>query len=665
MKHLLKLPICLFLLIPALQADQATLEFRQAALKASMKKVIPALVSVNDGYGAGSGVVVSEDGLVLTASHVVESGRRRRPQIRVVFPDGSIYPARVLGMNRTADAAMLKITRPYRENDGKFPFVELGESKNLERGEWCFALGHPGGFSMKRPAPLRLGRILSVGYRTVVSDCAIVLGDSGGPLFDLSGKLIGIHSMITEVIVENRHVAIDVFRRDGDRMESGESWGELRSRDNELVSSQFFGVGIRWSSFEPEVDFVGQGTPAWRAGLRPGDRLNAINGQRFADGLGLSTLLSELDAEQAVEVSYIRAGRDRTTTVTTGQIPTEEELDNVRETLPRNREQFREMRNRLTALRKVGNYEKRSSSEMQNFDSVVAGSGDSVVQLRAFGETLALGTIVSSDGYILTKASELENTIDPDCVMPDGRRLKIEEIATDRSFDLMLLKVKAKGLTPVEWSTEPPPPVGTILVTTDSRGTPILPGVVSVANRKLPTSQRGFLGVELRQEGENVAVQTVLPTGAAERAGLLRDDIILTINDVTIRSVQQMIVTVGRIPPNGEVTIRYRRGNTVRTVETILTPRFVSDSSDVMLDRYRETENLGKYASAHNSGFPEVIQHDTDLFPNQCGGPVFDISGKAIGLNISRSARIVSYAIPAHAVQSVLAELKKKARADN
>ena len=68
---------------------------------------------------------------------------------------------------------------------------------------------------------------MSVGYRTIVSDCAIVLGDSGGPLFDLSGALIGIHSMITEVIVENRHVAIDCFRRDGDRMERGESWGRL------------------------------------------------------------------------------------------------------------------------------------------------------------------------------------------------------------------------------------------------------------------------------------------------------------------------------------------------------------------------------------------------------------------------------------------------------
>lgn len=659
MKYLLNSAIYAILLSPQLQADQETLEFRQAAVQSAIKKVTPALVCVQDGFGAGSGVVVSADGIVLTASHVVETGRRRSPRIRVIFPDGSTYPARLMGMNRTADAAMLKITMPCRENNGKFPFVELGESKDLERGEWCFALGHPGGFSMKRPAPLRLGRILSVGYRTVVSDCAIVLGDSGGPLFDLSGKLIGIHSMITEVIVENRHVAIDVFRRDGDRMESGESWGELNAKNNDLATSRFFGVGIHWKSFVPEVDFVNQGTPAWRAGLRPGDKLASINGQRFADGLGLSTLLGQLKEEEPIEVEYIRAGRDRTTTVTTGNRPTEEELEESRATAMPSPEYIREMRNRLTALRKIGDHEKRSPTELQHFDEVVAGSANSVVQLRAFGEILSLGTIVSSDGYILTKASELENAIDPDCIMPDGRRLKIKEVATDRSFDLMLLKVNARGLTPVEWADELPA-VGSILVTTDARGVPILPGVVSVANRKLPTSQKGFLGVELQQVDNEVEVRRILPTGAAERAGLQSGDIILSINSTSIQSVPQMIRTVGRIAPNGKVSIVYRRGNSERQVSTILTPRFVAERNEVMLDRYGDTENLGKYASTHNSGFPEAIQHDTDLFPNQCGGPVFGVTGKAIGLNIARSARIVSYAIPAHAVQSVLAELKKK-----
>ena len=213
--------------------DIATLTARQKKLETALQKVTPALVSVEDGFGAGSGAVVSGDGIVLTASHVVDTrrGNRPNPRLKVVFPDGSRYRAKLLGMNRSNDAAMLKITERPR-NGKEFPFVDLGESDKLERGDWCFALGHPGGFRLARPAPVRLGRVLSVGHRTVVSDCAIVLGDSGGPLFDLSGKLIGIHSMITEVIVENRHVAIDCFRRDAYRSEIGDNWGRLVSHYN-------------------------------------------------------------------------------------------------------------------------------------------------------------------------------------------------------------------------------------------------------------------------------------------------------------------------------------------------------------------------------------------------------------------------------------------------
>ena len=183
-----------------------------------------------------------------------------------------------------------------------------------------FALGHPGGYRRDRPAPVRLGRVLSTGYRTIVSDCAIVLGDSGGPLFDLDGKLIGIHSMITEVIVENRHVSIDCYRRDGDRMENGESWGRLRSHDNEIIQSKFVGLVLRWRSFTPEVTRVVSGSPAARAGIRSGDILMQISKQTFADPLGLSNLLNELAEDQKVSVvvdrdderagASVRGGRD-------------------------------------------------------------------------------------------------------------------------------------------------------------------------------------------------------------------------------------------------------------------------------------------------------------------------------------------------------------------
>lgn len=645
------------------QSDLVTLTARQQKLDAALKKVNPALVSVQDGFGAGSGVVVSAEGIVLTASHVVDSRVRRPTRLRVVFPDGSRYRATLLGMNRSADAAMLKITEPYRKGKD-FPFVELGESHDLKLGEWCFALGHPGGFRPERPAPVRLGRILSVGHRTIVSDCAIVLGDSGGPLFDLSGKLIGIHSMITEVIVENRHVAVDVFRRDGDRMENIESWGTLNSRDDDIVETDFFGIGLRWRNFTPEVTWVLRDSPAATAGIREGDVIITINKQKFADGLGLSTLLSQVAADQKVEVSLERHGREVRVAVTTGSKPTTEELQNRKErgVTVRDREHFRELKNQLTSLRHVGPFEKRSAEELVRFESVVSRSQKSVVEFREFGETLALGTVMSRDGYILTKASELEDAIDPECILSDGRRLKMTEIAVDHAFDLMLVRVDAKNLTPVEWSKAEPPAAGRIVITTDSRGAPLLPGVVSVASRKLSTSTKGFLGVVLDQlrDIRRVAVREVLPGGAAERNGISVGDIVLSIDGQEIRDIHAMVSLVSSFPPNRKISLRIERKNVIKTVDVVLTPRFVAEGHEVMLPRYSDHENFGKFVSAHSSGFPEAIQHDTDLFPEQCGGPMFDISGQAVGLNISRAARIASYAIPAHAVLRVFSELKNK-----
>lgn len=646
------------------RGDLATLNKRQEQLNISLKQVSPALVAVQDGFGAGSGVIVSADGIVLTASHVVDSRRRRSPRLSVVFSDGSTYRCKLLGMNRSADAAMLKITEPYRQGPN-FPFVELGESGKLQRGDWCFALGHPGGFRQERPAPVRLGRVLSVGDRTVVSDCAIVLGDSGGPLFDLSGKLIGIHSMITEVIVENRHVAIDVFRRDGDRMEAGETWGILQSEEIELAESPFFGTYLRWRDFTPEVSRVIRDSPADKAGIRPGDILLNISNQAFADPLELSALLVDLAEDQNVDVKVERGGRDRTLKMTTGRHPDErqrlemEANDNITE---EDEEHDRELKNQLTSFRRVGPYEKRSTEEMDRFDSVIERSRGCTVEFRELGRTLSLGTVMSRDGYILTKASELQNAVDPEVILPNGRRARMKELATDYEFDLMLVKVDTNSLAPPEWATEALP-VGRILVTSDARGTPLLPGVVSVAARKLPTASKGFLGVQLGMQGNpvHVVLKNILPGGAAQRNGLQEGDVILAINGRDIIDTRHMAETVGSFPPNARISIRFQRQDTVRTMDIVLTPQFVAEDGDAMLGRYSDPRNLGKFASAHNSGFPEAIQHDTDLYPNQCGGPIFDISGKAVGINVARAGRINSYAIPASAVLRVFGELLNKA----
>lgn len=637
---------------------------RQDLLNTALNRVSPAVVGVTDKMGFGTGVVVSGDGLVLTASHVVEAShlfsRRRRRPFFVVFPDGSEYRCEVLGANRFADAAMLKITEPPK-NGTEFPHVELGHSADVSRGDWCFALGHPGGFVEDRPAPVRFGRVLSTGYRTIVSDNAIVLGDSGGPLFDLQGRLIGIHSMITEVIIENRHVAIDVFHRDWDRLKEGESWGRLRAYDNELAETEFFGTVLRWKNFVPEVSRVIAESPADKAGIRPGDALVSIGGQTSADRLELSTLLEQLADEQTVSVKVVRNNREENLSLTTG-LRTEEDgrrpRRGDREPTPEERERARELSNQLSAQRRVGPDEKRAPSQLEMFRPVVGGVKRGVVEFRDFGKTLALGTVMSRDGYVLTKASELSKSIEPECILPDGRRRKARTVAIDAAFDLQLLKISVDDLAPVTWSQQAPPPPGRIVITTDSRGNPILPGVVSVANRVLETSSQGFLGVTLQDtNASGVRIQNLLVHGAAERDGILKGDIVLSVDGKEIRSVSQMISTVKKYGPEKQIAIRVLRGNVIKTINVTLTARFVGQP---LLPRYRDVETLGQFASAHNEGFPEALQHDTDLYPNQCGGPLLDISGEAVGLNIARAARITSYAIPAAAVLRVYDKLRKQ-----
>ncbi|MCA9048230.1 MAG: PDZ domain-containing protein, partial [Planctomycetaceae bacterium] len=475
--------------------------------------------------------------------------------------------------------------------------------------------------------------------------------------------LIGIHSMITEVIVENRHVAVDVFARDGDRMEAGEVWGTLQSHEAELAASRFFGTSLRWRDFTPEVSRVVRDSPADRAGVRPGDILLKVDGQTFADPLELSILLAGLEENHKIEVTVERSGRSQQVSLTTGTMLNERELAQLHDDAfdEIDQEHYRELKNQLTSFRRVGPYEKRSTEELDRFEPIVAANRNCTVELREFGRTLTLGTIMSSDGYILTKASELQNAVDPECILSDGRRLKIQELATDYAFDLMLIKVDARNLTPVQWSTEPGPVAGRMLISTDARGTPVLPGVVSVAARRLPTAEKGFLGVQMqmnRQTGE-VTLTNILPGGAAERDGLKKGDVILSINNTIISDTDTMARIVGSVPPFQTISVKLRRDGTERTFNVALTPKFVAEFEDALLPRYG-TENLGKFASNHNSGFPEAIQHDTDPFPNQCGGPVLDLTGKAIGLNIARAARITSYAIPAAAVQRVYKELRAK-----
>jgi serine protease Do len=204
----------------------------EAQVKQVVAKVLPSVVGVRIGAGQGSGVIVSEDGLILTAGHVIN-----RPNLdaAVLFPDGRTAKAKTLGLYKSADAGLMKIT-----DQGKWPFLEKGKSADLLPGTWCIALGHPFGFLEGRPPVVRIGRILQAKDSMIQTDCPLIAGDSGGPLFDLAGRVIGINSRIGGPTSMNFHVAVDVFTENWARLLKGDEWDlAMEGRDSGEVKAVF------------------------------------------------------------------------------------------------------------------------------------------------------------------------------------------------------------------------------------------------------------------------------------------------------------------------------------------------------------------------------------------------------------------------------------------
>ena len=160
-----------------------------------------------------------------------------------------------------------------------YEYCELGKSASLKTNQWCVSIGHASGFDPRRSPPIRLGRVLN-NDRFLTTDSALIGGDSGGPLFDLEGRLIGIHSNIGMSLSQNNHVPIDAFHDNWDRMRKGETWGTLPGMG---VDPNRPVLGIQLSR-EPgdvgaRIDSVLPNSPADKAGMKAGDIVQQVNGR--------------------------------------------------------------------------------------------------------------------------------------------------------------------------------------------------------------------------------------------------------------------------------------------------------------------------------------------------------------------------------------------------
>ncbi|MCU0708642.1 MAG: PDZ domain-containing protein [Pirellula sp.] len=270
------------------------------------------------------------------------------------------------------------------------------------------------------------------------------------------------------------------------------------------------------------------------------------------------------------------------------------------------------------------------------------------VQILDENKQLALGTIVRSDGWITTKSTEVPDS-PVDVRLFDGTKATGKVKIRRPDIDLALLKIERTDLPTIRWNVDASVPVGGWLASADSRALPLALGVVSVRSRTI-RQETAVLGVQLSMKQESAFVDHVVVGSGAEKAGIRGGDVIVELDGKPMTSRRDVLDYLKTVSAGNRINIVVdREGSQVAMLAQMM------DLSSSLLDP-TEMEVNGSI-SARATGFRDVIQHDTVLAPCDCGGPLIDVDGNAVGINIARAGRICSYALPARVVAASVEEM--------
>ena len=482
-----------------------------------------------------SGVVVSKDGIILTAAHVGKPGK----VYLVVFPDGKEHIAVGLGRIQSFDAAVLKINQP-----GNWHFAEMGWSSSLKVNEPCVSIAYPASFTPQQPV-IRFGYVADVsdGRRNMIrTTCLMEPGDSGGPVFDLYGRVIGLHSNINLGLESNFEIPVDVFRK-------------------------------YWSALMKAEDYTA---------LPPEDPMPA-------------------DPLAADKVSYA----------------------------------------------KINSVELMLAEKESKLD-------DATIQLYSVADTSkAVGTMVSlkeqNKTYIISKNSLLPGEVKG--VLANGKIKTLKVVYRDDAKDLVLLELGKKNKSAIDFSAESKAfastDMGKILISPH----PENEGEISVLGTlefDLPgLYNSGFLGTAVEVKDNRTVISNVQEKSPASEAGVKIGDELLRINNVAITSPEQFLQEIRKNKPKDKVHFIFKREGVENGIDIILGKR-PSATSNHPAERFTD----GK--SDRRDGFNHAFVHDSKLKPAECGGPIFDLQGNFIGINMARYSRTSSIAVSADEAKDFL-----------
>ncbi|RQH02067.1 trypsin-like peptidase domain-containing protein [Paraburkholderia dinghuensis] len=346
----------------------------------------------------GTGFIVSQDGYILTNNHVVEGAAR----VTIKLSDGRKFPAQVIGTDKEGDVAVLKIA------GSGFPTVKIGNPADSHVGDWVVAIGSPYGLDNTVTSG-----IISAKSRTmsednpmpfIQTDVPVNPGNSGGPLFNLNGEVIGINSMIYSrtggfqglsfaiPIDEAMHIKDQIVG-------SGHaSHARLGVAVQALDSSTASQLGLN-STHGALVAQVEDGSPAQAAGVQQGDVIVALNGQEIATPAELRARVSHLESGANTKLTVLRDGAKRTLTLAASG-------DAAGNAAPQTRAQSETPRPRLgVAVR-----------QLSDDEAAQIGVDGGVLVARASGPAAAAGVspgdvILAVNGVEVSNVEQLQQTI--------------------------------------------------------------------------------------------------------------------------------------------------------------------------------------------------------------------------------------------------------------
>lgn len=277
----------------------------------------------------------------------------------------------------------------------------------------------------------------------------------------------------------------------------------------------------------------------------------------------------------------------------------------------------------------------------------------SVVRLSVDGTMVILGTVMDTNGLVLTKASELKPG-KLTCWLPN-KEVPAELLGTDEEDDLALVQVSAPGLKPVQWS-EDAVAIGQWAITPGIVDAPSAVGVISALPRRI-RPRRALIGVQFDLTDPSPKIDQLLTGLGAEKAGIKPGDVILAINETSVTNRQQVSDILRDYREGQTVTLRVQRAKEQVEAKVTLMPQPEPPSRGFSTRLQRLSSVTGEL-SQRAEGFDKVIEHDTVLAPWLCGGPLLNLDGKAIGLNIARAGRVTTYALPTELIQRAFEHLK-------